>query len=65
MKVASTKYEVALSIITILMLENMYMHQIVFMTAIDTMLFFCEFYRNFDELWIFCKKFDTGNWNPN
>ena len=39
MKVVSTKYEVATSIITIFMLENVYMHQIVFMTTIDTMLF--------------------------
>ena len=39
MKVASTKYEVATSIITIFMLENVYMHQIVFTTTIDTMLF--------------------------
>ena len=39
MKVASTKYEVATSIITIFMLENVYMHRIVFMTTIDTMLF--------------------------
>ena len=30
MKVASTKYKVATSIITIFMLENVYMHQIVF-----------------------------------
>ena len=29
MKVASTKYEVATSIITVFMLENVYMHQIV------------------------------------
>ena len=39
MKVASTKYEVAMSIITIFMLENVYMHQIVFTSTIDTMLF--------------------------
>ena len=39
MKVASTKYEVATLIITIFMLKNVYMHQIVFMTTIDTMLF--------------------------
>ena len=43
MKVASTKYEVATSIITIFMLKNMYMHQIVFMTTIDTMLFSVSF----------------------
>ena len=43
MKVASTKYEVAMSIITIFMLENVYMHQTVFMTTIDTMLFFVSF----------------------
>ena len=43
MKVASTKYEVATSIITIFMLENVYMHQIVFTTTIDTMLFFVSF----------------------
>ena len=43
MKVASTKYEVAMSIITIFMLENVYMHQIVFTTTIDTMLLFVSF----------------------
>ena len=43
MKVASTKYEVATSIITIFMLENVYIHQIVFMTTIDTMLFSVSF----------------------
>ena len=43
MKVASTKYEVATSIITIFMLGNVYMHQIVFMTTIDTMLFSVSF----------------------
>ena len=40
MKVTSTKYEVATSIITIFMLENVYMYQIVFTTTIDTMLLF-------------------------
>ena len=35
MKVASTKYEVATSIITIFMQENVYMHQIVFTTTIE------------------------------
>ena len=39
MKVASTKYEVATSAITVFMQENVYMHQIVFTTTIDTMLF--------------------------
>ena len=43
MKVASTKYEVATSIIAIFMLENVYMHQIVFTTTIDTMLFSVSF----------------------
>ena len=43
MKVASTKYQVAMSIITIFMLENVYMYQIVFMTTIDTMLFTVSF----------------------
>ena len=43
MKVSSTKYEVAMSIITVFMLENVYMHQIVFMTTIDTMLFSVSF----------------------
>ena len=43
MKVASTKYEVATSIITIFMLENVYMHQIVFTITIDTMLFSVSF----------------------
>ena len=39
MKIASTKYEVATLIINIFMQENVYMHHIVFMTTIDTMLF--------------------------
>ena len=43
MKIASTKYEVAMSIITIFMLENVYMYQIVFMTTIDAMLFSVSF----------------------
>ena len=43
MKVASTKYEVAMSIITIFMLENVYMYQIVFTTTIGTMLFSVSF----------------------
>ena len=43
MKVTSTKYEVATLIITIFMLENVYMHQIVFTTTIDTMLFSVSF----------------------
>ena len=43
MKVASTKYEVAMSIITVFMQENVYMHQNVFTTTIDTMLFSVSF----------------------
>ena len=43
MKIVSTKYEVAMSIITIFMLENVYMYQIVFMTTIDAMLFSVSF----------------------
>ena len=43
MKVVSTKYEVATLIITIFMLENVYMYQIVFTTTIDTMLFSVSF----------------------
>ena len=39
MKVASIKYEVAMSSFTIFMPENVYMYQIVFTTTIDTMLF--------------------------
>ena len=39
MKVTSTKCEVAMLIFTIFMPENVYMHQIVSMTTIDTMLF--------------------------
>ena len=64
MKVASTKYEVAMSIITIFMLENVYMHQIVFMTTIDTMLFSVSFYRNFDELWIFVRSWTLETGTP-
>ena len=43
MKVASTKYEAATSIITIFMLENVYMYQIVLLTTIDAMLFSVSF----------------------
>ena len=43
MKIASTKYEVAMSIITVFMLENVYMYQIVFTTTINTMLFSVSF----------------------
>ena len=43
MKIANTKYEVAMSIIIIFMLEKVYMHQIVFTTTIDTMLFSVSF----------------------
>ena len=43
MKVASTKYEVAMSIFTIFMPENVHMYQIVFTTTIDTMLFSVSF----------------------
>ena len=48
MKVASTKYEVAVSIFTVFVLENVYMHQIVFTTTIDTMLFSVSF----TEIWM-------------
>ena len=43
MKVASTKYEVATSIFTVFMPENVYMYQIVFTTIIETMLFLSVF----------------------
>ena len=43
MKVASTKYEVAMSIIVIFMQKNVYMYQNVFTTTIDTMLFSVSF----------------------
>ena len=42
-KVASTKYEVASLVITVFMLENVYMYQIVFMTTTDAMLFSVSF----------------------
>ena len=42
-KVASTKYEVAMSIIAIFMPKNVYMCQNVFMTTIDAMLFSVSF----------------------
>ena len=42
-KVASTKYEVATSIITIFYARKCVQHQIVFMTTIDTMLFSVSF----------------------
>ena len=29
-----------------------------------TQCYFCQFYRNFDKLWIIHKKLDTGNRNP-
>ena len=43
MKDTSTKYEVAMSIITTFMLENVYMYQIVFTTTFGTMLFSVSF----------------------
>ena len=43
MKVASTKYEVATSIIAVFMPKNVYMYQNVFMTTIDAMLFSVSF----------------------
>ena len=43
MKVASTKYEVATSIITVFVFKNVYMYQIVFTTTIDTMLLSVSF----------------------
>ena len=52
MKVASTKYEVATSIFTVFMPENVYMYQIVFTTTIDTMLFLSvlqKFYQAMDH----------------
>ena len=52
MKVTSTKYKVATLNITIFMLENVYMHQIVFMTTIDTMLFsvsFTEIFMSYES----------------
>ena len=30
-----------------------------------TQCYFCQFYRNFDKLWIIRKKLDTRNRNPN
>ena len=39
LKVASAKYEVAMSNFAIFMPENVYMYQIVFMTTLNTMLF--------------------------
>ena len=52
MKVASTKYEVAMLILTVFMSENVYMYQIVFTTTIDTMLFLSvlqKFYQAMDH----------------
>ena len=43
MKVVSTKYKVAMSIITIFMPQNVYMYQNVFRTTIDAMLFSVSF----------------------
>ena len=43
MKVASTKYEVAMLIIAIFMQHNVYMYQNVFMTTIDAMLLSVSF----------------------
>ena len=63
MKVASTKYEVATSIITIFMLKNVYMHQM-FLQPPLTQCYFCQFYRNFDQLWIIHKKLDTKTRAP-
>ena len=30
-----------------------------------TQCYFCQFYRNFNKLWIICTKLDTRNWNTN
>ena len=43
MKVASTKYEVATSIIAIFMPQNVYMYQNIFTTTFDAMLFSVSF----------------------
>ena len=43
MNVASTKYEVVMSIIAIFMPKNVYMYQNVFTTTIDAMLFSVSF----------------------
>ena len=48
MKVSSTKYEVATSIFTVFMSENVYMYQIVLRPPL-TQCYFCQFYRNFNK----------------
>ena len=50
MNIASTKYEVVTSIITVFMPKNVYMYQNVFTTTIDTMRFsvsFTEILKNY------------------
>ena len=64
MKFASAKYEVATLIFIIFMPENVYMYQIVLQPPL-TQCYFCQFYRNFNKLWIIRMKLDTGNWNTN
>ena len=64
MKVASTKYEVATSILPFLC-QKMCTCIKLFLQPPLTQCYFCQFYRNFDKLWIINKKLDTRNQNPN
>ena len=64
MKVASTKYEVATSIFTILC-QKMCTCIKLFLRPSLKQCYFCQFYRNFNKLWIIRKKLDTRNWNTN
>ena len=59
MKIACTKYEVATLIITVFMLENVYMYQIVFMTTIDTM----PFSVSFTEI-LMSYGYSVRSWTP-
>ena len=64
LKVASTKYEVAMSIFTIFM-PKMCTCIKLFLRPPLTQRYFCQFYRNFNKLWIIRKKLDTRKWNTN
>ena len=59
MKVASTKYGVAISSTTGFRFVDVYMCLIVFMTTIDA-IFFSEFFRNLNEVPLKHKMLETG-----
>ena len=62
MKVASTKYEVATSILPFY--AKMCTCIKLFLRPPLTQCYFCQFYRNLNKVWIIHKKLDTRNWTP-